>query len=197
MDRGKNFTNQHRGWQLVDLGTVARRKRAFWLLLCGAIAALGVATYAIRAYINPESRQPAYGGRTVSEWLDGGYEPAALAVHEIGHPAVPWIFRKLRYEHPRWDYWGAYRRFRKVVPGNVASVMPQGHASGFDDLRAANLLLSIGTPALSMMRTGLKDGNPTVRSACQLALQALSVKAGAAQQQRQSGPEPSLRKPAD
>ena len=122
----------------------------------------------------PRSREPVYAGRPITAWLDGGYEPAAMALEEIGPAAVPWLFQKLRRDNPRWDYSRAYRHLRERVPGPLRNVLPQPRVSGFDAERAANLLVGLGPPVLPALKAGLKDKNPAVRTACASALKAVS-----------------------
>jgi len=124
----------------------------------------------------PRAREPVYGGKPITEWLEGGYEPAAMALEEVGPSALPWVFRKLRHEHPRWDYWKPYVKLRQAVPRPFTHLLPSPRLTGFDEERAANLLIGMGPSALPALRQGLQDGNPTVRAACQMALAAVQPK---------------------
>jgi len=146
------------------------------------IAFLMAAAAGLLVFARPQAREPVYAGRPITEWLEGGYEPAALALEEVGPPALPWVFRKLRHEHPRWDYWKPYLKLRSVVPRPLHHLLPSPRLTGFDQERAANLLIGMGPAALPAMRAGLQDRNPTVRATCQLALAAVQPKtAGVAQ----------------
>lgn len=145
------------------------------LLLAGALA--------VALFAWPHPREPVYAGRPITAWLEGGYEPAAMALEEIGPAALPWIFRELRHEHPRWNYWKPYRRIRQAMPRPLGNILPSARLTGFDEERAANLLIGMGPPALPALRAGLHDSNPTVRAACLLALKGLKPKTTGAELQ--------------
>ena len=134
-------------------------------------------------YRSPSAREPVYAGKTITQWLDDGYEPAAMALEEFGPSAVPWIFRTLRHDHPSFDYVAAFTTLRLHVPALLVSMLPRQLHTGFDELRAANLLIGMGPPVMPALRTGLRDSNPAVRTACQMALSALQPKRAAARQQ--------------
>jgi hypothetical protein len=79
------------------------------LLLIGVLASL------------PGDREPAYNGKTLSQWLL--YNPPAYArsnaldlqieaIREIGEPAVPWLLKWARYQTPAWR-WKLERFFGK------------------------------------------------------------------------------------
>lgn len=127
--------------------------------------------------------EPVYAGRSVTEWLDGGYEPAAMALQELGPSAVPWIFKNLRREHPGWAGCKAYVELHQHTPALLLTFFPVPKATGFDELRAANLLIGMGPPVVPALKAGLKDRNPAVKSACKLALANLSPKTAVAQPQ--------------
>jgi hypothetical protein len=128
------------------------------------------------------AREPVYAGKTITEWLDGGYEPAAMVLEELGPSAVPWVFRALRHEHPSFDWLDAYAKIQRYAPTLLVSALPHPRATGFDELRAANLLIGMGPPVLPVLRAGLQDGNPAVRTACTMALTTLEPKRAAAPQ---------------
>jgi hypothetical protein len=132
---------------------------------------------------SPPARQPVYAGKTITEWLDGGYEPAAMALEELGPSAVPWVFRALRRDHPSIDYQAAYAKICRCAPARIVPVFPRPRATGFDELRAANLLIGMGPPVLPALRAGRRDGNAAVRAACNMALSTLEPKGAAARQQ--------------
>ena len=82
---------------------------SFILLAIGLIASL------------PGAREPAYNGKTLSQWLI--YRPPAYAasnalelqieaIREIGDPAVPWLLKWARYQTPAWR-WKLERFFGK------------------------------------------------------------------------------------
>ena len=135
--------------------------RRMWFM---ALAALAVVV--LWTALQVPSREPTYGGRPLSAWLDAGTEPAAMAVHELGPPAIPWILRKLRWEHPRWGRWESYQHFWRRVPRFARRILPKPRIAAFDDTRAAMLLLEIGPMARPQLIAALKDSNPAVRLAC-------------------------------
>jgi hypothetical protein len=86
---------------------------SFVLLLIGVIASL------------PGDREPAYNGKTLSEWLlyrpaygvpspatSNAFELQIEAIREIGEPAVPWLLKWARYQTPAWR-WKLERFFGK------------------------------------------------------------------------------------
>jgi HEAT repeat protein len=158
--------------------TANKAGRGFVLCLVSLIVISGLVTVT-----RVHSLEPVYAGKRITEWLDGGYEPAAMALQEIGLPAVPWVFQTLRRDHPRWDYEGAYAKVRQSFPAPFVDMLPLPKTTGFDELRAANLLIGIGPPVLPALRAGLKDSNPAVRTACLMALGTLEPKRAAGQQQ--------------
>jgi hypothetical protein len=127
---------------------------------------------ALTVFACPPASEPVYAGKRITEWLDGGYEPAALALQEVGTPGLPWLFQKLRREHSRCDYWPLYCKLHRRLPAPVVNLLPRPRLIGFDEVRAANLLMGMGPPAFPAVRAGLEDGNPAVRAACKLAFDA-------------------------
>jgi hypothetical protein len=134
------------------------------------IVFLVVGAFSIIFFARPKAPEPIYAGKPVTQWLEDGYEPAAMALEEIGPTALPWVFRKLRHEHPRWDYWTPYLKLRQAISRPFNHLLPSPRLTGFDEERAANLLIGMGPPVLPALRAGLDDSNPTVRAACRLAL---------------------------
>jgi hypothetical protein len=133
-------------------------------------------------YRSPPAPEPVYAGKTVTQWLDGGYEPAAMALEELGPSAVPWVFKTLRRDQPSFDYVAAFTTIRRYAPTLLVSMLPRQRPTGFDELRAANLLIGMGPPVLPALTAGLQDSNAAVRTACQMALRALGPKRGGAPQ---------------
>jgi len=140
------------------------------------LVALLAAATTLATFCNSSPREPGYAGKTISEWLDGGYEPAAMALQEVGPPAIPWVFRNLRREHAVWSKKGAYLKLQCHVPARFWRMFPTPKRTGFDELRAANLLIGLGPSAVPALRAGLKDSNPAVRTACAMALSNLAPK---------------------
>ncbi len=142
-------------------------KKLFWavgLLASGALLAVALSP----------SPEPIYGGKTISQWLDGGYEQASLALQEVGPAAVPSIFRKLRAEHPVYGYWSKYDHWFRKVPMKLRGILPKPPSSNFDDFRACHALLELGPAAVPALTTGLRDHNPAVQLASAWALGALA-----------------------
>ncbi len=119
------------------------------------------------------STEPVYAGRRLSDWLDSGGEPAALAVHEIGPAATPWILKKLRWEHPSWGWWEEYQRFWRRLPELVRKVLPKPHAGGFDEFKATAALLEVGPAVIPQLAAALREKDPAVRMVCAMTLGAL------------------------
>src|SRR5258708_2284707 len=114
--------------------------RWYWgfgsLPLCGAILGL-------RMVAAPTS-EPLYAGKPVSEWLEGGYEQASLALQEIGSSAAPYVLAKLSREDPHngslWKYQALWRK----APPPLKSILPKPRTGNFDELRACSALLELG-----------------------------------------------------
>jgi HEAT repeat protein len=114
--------------------------------------------------------QPVYAGRPVREWLDCGYEQAALALEETGPIAAPVIFSKLRREHPEYGLRAKYQRIWCKAPRIIRSWLPTPKAASFDEARACSALLEIGPAVTPVLTSGLRDTNPAVRIASASAL---------------------------
>lgn len=98
------------------------RKRRVYLILVGLLLASGVV-----ALFNRE-REPEYGGKKLSEWVDRyfhgpphqGDSEAVQAIGHIGSNAVPYLLKWIRYETPPWKrkFYGAInpliRRFNRT-----------------------------------------------------------------------------------
>jgi hypothetical protein len=136
-------------------------------LACFAGTALALAAFRV------SPREPVYAGRPLRAWLDQGAEPAAMAVHELGPAAAPWILKKLRWEHPRWGLWQRYGRGWVNLPRVAQRFLPRPRVAAFDETRASMLLLEIGPQALPQLVAALRDGNPGVRLAGALTLETL------------------------
>ena len=114
--------------------------------------------------------EPVYAGRPVGEWLDCGYEQAAMALHETGPSAAPVIFSKLRREHPQYGLRAQYRKLWCKAPRAIRPALPAPKVASFDDARACSELLEIGPLVIPALAAGLKDVNPGVRLASAWAL---------------------------
>jgi hypothetical protein len=133
-----------------------------WLALFGIISGLRLLT--------PQTGEPVYAGKTVNQWLDGGYEPASMALHEIGPSAAPYILAKLGREDPQQ---GSLRRYHDLwakTPPAVRKLLPKPKITNFDELRACSALLELGPRVVPLLCTRLKDRNPVVREVCAHAL---------------------------
>jgi len=86
---------RHHGW--------AMRKRRIYL----GLLLLAVAVGAIVVWSRAE-REPEYGGKKLSEWVDGTdtnrarTEEAAEAIRQIGTNALPYLLKWMFYETPPW-----------------------------------------------------------------------------------------------
>jgi HEAT repeat protein len=114
--------------------------------------------------------EPAYAGKSLNQWLDGGYEDAAVALREIGPDGVPCILAKLRREHPRWGRRQNYRKLCEKMPGVLQRHLPRPKSAAFDEYRACNALVDLGPQAIPAVSAGLQDDNPAVKIACAWAL---------------------------
>jgi len=114
--------------------------------------------------------EPVYGGRPVGDWLDCGYEQAAMALHETGPSAAIVVFSKLRREHPEHGLWAKYRKLWCHTPRLIRHILPAPRIASFDDERACSALLEIGPSVIPNLVTGLKDANPAVRATSAWAL---------------------------
>lgn len=133
--------------------------RRRWAVGCFALLGIG-ATLCIVSARDPE---PVYAGKTVSQWLDAGYEDAAMALQQIGPPAVPFVMAKLAREDPRYGSLRKYRALRAKIPLPLKTCFPKPRAGNFDELRACSALMEIGPPIVPMLTGFLKDKNPIVR----------------------------------
>src|SRR5208337_4666292 len=91
---------------------------------------LGAACLAVVKQMPPE---PLYEGRPLSAWMDGGSEPAALALHHLGREAIPFLLAKVRWEHPRWGYRRRYDVLWQRVPASLQGIVPRPKAAAFDE----------------------------------------------------------------
>jgi len=143
--------------------------RRIWGLSLIAVAA-GVVVCAL---VILDSREPVYAGKRLNEWLDAGAEPAAMAVHEIGPAATPWILNKLRREHPRWGRWQTYQDYWRRAPGFVSDALPMPRIAAYDEYRASMALLEVGPQVVPQLTAAIKEKNPAVRIACVMTLESL------------------------
>src|SRR5262249_26081899 len=119
------------------------------------------------------SAEPVYAGKRVTEWLDAGSEPAAMAVHEIGPAATPWILKKVRSEHPRWGRWQTYQDYWNRVPAFAHQVMPKPRIAAYDEFKAMSVLLEVGPGVIPQLNAALRENNPAVRITCAMTLDSL------------------------
>ena len=140
--------------------------RRVWVLTLVICTAAGASMVAFRH----RSPEPVYAGKRLTDWLDSGAEPATMAVHEIGPAATPWILKKLRREHPRWGWWQAYQERWNRAPSLIRKALPKPRVAGYDEFKAAMLLVETGPQAVPQLRLWLEERNPAVRMACALAL---------------------------
>jgi len=143
--------------------------RRFWGM--GLVIVVAVATGC--GLFSFRSAEPVYAGKSLTEWLDAGSEPAAMAVHEIGPAATPWILRKIRWEHPRWGRWQTYQYYWRLVPAFVHQVMPKPRIAAYDEFKAMAVLLEVGPGVIPQLNAALKEKNPGVRITCAMTLDSL------------------------
>lgn len=148
---------------------IGRRARKYVLWAVALLAGSAIFMVALS-----RSREPVYGGKTISQWLDSGYEQTSFALQETGPAAIPYIFRKLRAEHPVYGYRARYGKWRQKTPAALRSVLPKPPAGNFDDLRACQALLELGPGAVPGLAAGLRDRNMAVQLASAWALGLLS-----------------------
>lgn len=129
--------------------------------------------FAVGLAVVSGDREPVYAGRPLGQWLDCGYEPAALALAETGPSAAPVIFAKLRHEHPEYGWWSKYQRIWCKAPEIIRCRLPTPKPASFDEARACSELLEIGANVIPALAKGLRDSNPAVRIASASALATL------------------------
>ena len=117
-------------------------------------------------FVVSPAREPSYGGKSISQWLDGGYEDAAMALQQIGPEAGPYVLAKLAREDGRYGTSVAYGRFWTKLPMRLRGIFPKARTGNFSDWRATGALLELGPPIKPLLRSHLADGNPAVRIAC-------------------------------
>ena len=120
----------------------------------------------------PRPSSVSFEGRSVDQWLNGGFVDASRALYELGPEAVPDIFKKLLREHPRYGYWQRYRSVWQKVPAPCRHALPRPKTVSFDEWRACNALVVIGPRTIPRLTIGLKHRRALVRST---SAQALSV----------------------
>jgi hypothetical protein len=140
--------------------------KSSWLL--GLVASCTL--FWVVSGIAAKAPEPAYAGRPVREWLDGGYEQISMAMHETGPSAAPIVFSKLRRDHPVYGSWAKYRKLWRSIPGVLRRFMPVPKSASFDELTACNALLDIGPQVIPCLARGLEDHNEAVKLASVMAL---------------------------
>ena len=133
---------------------------------------LGMCVLAGWLWFLPRPNSVLFEGRSVDEWLNGGFVDASRALYELGPEAVPDIFKKLLWEHPRYGYWQRYRSVWQKFPAPCRHALPRPKTVSFDEWRACNALVVIGPRTIPRLALGLKHRRALVRST---SAQALSV----------------------
>ena len=141
----------------------------YWAI--GCLSLFGVILGLSRA--TPRMNEPVYAGKTLDQWLEGGYEQASMALQEIGPPAAPYVLAKLRCEDPRCGSLQKYRDLWRRLPPTLRKIFPRPKAANFDELHACSALLELGPRAVPFLSAGLKDYNPVVREVSAHALGSL------------------------
>ncbi|HTL18369.1 MAG TPA: hypothetical protein VL793_14125 [Patescibacteria group bacterium] len=116
--------------------------------------------------------EPQYAGKTVSQWLEAGHEDASFALHEIGPPALPYIFAKLVREDPRNQWRNSYRSLLKHLPVSIRGLLPSPGGTSFDETRGCAIVLELGPGTIPELVRALQNRNPVVR---QVSAEALGV----------------------
>ena len=114
--------------------------------------------------------EPVYASRHLSQWLDGGYEQASEALHEVGPAAVPVVFAKLRHEHPQEGSWQRYRRVWEKLPAKIQRLLPRPKTAGYDQWNACQALVEIGPRVIPTLAVNMKHHHLLVRCASAQAL---------------------------
>src|SRR5678809_184905 len=107
-------------------------------------------------------KEPLHAGKTVTQWLDAGYEDCSMALYEIGPPALPFILTTFgRAETPRMfgPFAGACKRF----PG-LRSFFPHLPEHNLDEDRVCSLLLELGPRTIPMLAHELENRHANVRA---------------------------------
>ena len=107
--------------------------------------------------------EPMHAGKTVSQWLNAGYEDAAHAMHEIGPSALPHIMAKLAREDPQFGSSNRYRRLRARLSPPLRGMLPKPAPANFDETRACGLLLELGPTTIPKLAAELQNRNEAVR----------------------------------
>jgi hypothetical protein len=139
--------------------------RKYWVI--GTLAVLGILF--VLGVVSPAS-EPSYAGKTVSQWLEAGYEDSALALQEIGPAAGPYVLAKLAREDEHYGNGRWYRRIWVKLPAILHTVIPKPAPANFDELRACSALLEIGPGITPCLARHLQDSNPAVRNVCACAI---------------------------
>src|SRR5437879_5863062 len=102
--------------------------RWYWGMGCLAFleAILGV------RFVATQAVEPVYGGKPVSQWLEGGYEQASLALQEIGPPAARYVLAKLSHEDPRYGSARKYQHLWRKTPLAFRNILPKPSTGNFD-----------------------------------------------------------------
>ncbi len=112
---------------------------------------------------------PVFEGKSVSQWLDAGFEDSSRALHELGPAAIDAIFVKLNAEHPRYGRQARYGQLWAKLPW-LHRRLPRPKVCAFDEWRACNALVAIGPRAIPRLTKALSDQSFLVRSTSAQAL---------------------------
>jgi hypothetical protein len=128
-NEGNRFGLVGRG---VEGDILVVRKRRVILLLIG-VAALA----SVIVVVSNFEREPAYGGKKLSEWVEksaGWHEGAecANAIRIIGSNAVPYLVSWVGYEAPAWK-----RKLYTAANGTIGRLKPAWTISDRREIRAA------------------------------------------------------------
>jgi hypothetical protein len=145
-----------------------------WLLGIGFLTLFGVALgSALRI---PLRCEPVYAGKTVDQWLEAGYEDAAMALQQIGPDAAPYILAKVSREDPQHGSLRVYRDVWRKMPSALRKVIPRPGTCNFDEGRACSFLMELGPGIIPLLSTGMRHENPAVRDVSAHALGSLNLR---------------------
>jgi hypothetical protein len=105
-------------------------------------------------------REPLYGSKTVTQWLDAGYEDCATALQEIGPPALPFILTSFgRTEQPAAFVPGWTR-----ISSAFRNLFQKAPACNLDENRVCSLTLELGPRTIPMLAQELENRHANVRA---------------------------------
>jgi len=114
-------------------------------------------------------QEPMYGGKTVTQWLDAGYEDCSMALHEIGPPALPFILTTFGRVETSVSLGRLRSGAWKTIP-NLKSFFPHVPVHNLDEDRVCSLVLELGPRTIPMLAQELDNRHANVRAVSARAL---------------------------